>query len=122
MNEIAPVIPWKITNKALRELGLKLHDEQTTEHLKEMMAETRPRERQPSQSSIMSPFPRTQKARTEENTLAAYTILARDLFNVTMVMDDEEVERSAHEWALRTPRESRAACTYLVLEFELLSR
>ncbi len=54
MNEIAPAIPWKITNKALRELGLKLHDEQTTEHLKEMMAETRQRERQPSQSAIMA--------------------------------------------------------------------
>ena len=128
-----PSLPWVITNKAVRDLGLKLQDAATVDALQSQLALGRPRDRMPSQAALMNipdkdepPSQQPQPVMLRERALhvieddfsvqdykqesIGYALLARDTDiarsanDLALVMDEAEVEVSAHEWSKKTPK------------------
>ena len=125
-----PSVPWVITNKAVRELGLKLQDEVALADLQKQLAAPVARVRVLSQAAILnipdvdqppelafsvqervmfllSPDFSKQDAILETNSylaLANHAIFMSSCADHAIVMAVEELELSAHEWARRTPK------------------
>jgi hypothetical protein len=125
-----PSVPWVITNKAVRELGLKLQDEVALADLQKQLVAPVARVRVLSQAAILnipdvdqppelafsvqervmfllSPDFSQQDAIFETNgylALANHAIFMSSCTDHAIVMAVEELELSAHEWARRTPK------------------
>ena len=130
-----PAVPWMITNKAVRELGLKLGDEVSLLEVRKQLSTTRQRDRVPSQAAIMNipdkdqppeqkldslaidPVDRVMYAVTTEiseveatqerdsyQALSNHTTFMASSAEHALVMGEDDLELSAHEWARRTPK------------------